>query len=204
MSANSRHGYIMAYRGFVTKIPLCYGLAVQTHDEGTCLAIHRHQQQLHDGINAHIARSQHNHALSPILLRASRGFEGRVNRRWICALQTQHGRPCTKVGGRPRVALRTPRQLCNCPAHPKLRPARKREHWASDRGRINSSRALLFLAPATSSPKCDQADILLVFGAVTAQPLENRLARPIRSPPSSRRAYAVRWSQVIHRNPPLL
>jgi hypothetical protein len=89
-------------------------------------------------------------------------------------------------------------------AHPKLRPARKREHWASHRGRTNSSPALVFLAPASSSPSCDQADIQLVFGAVTAQPVENRLARPIRSPPSSRRACAVRWSQVIHRFPPLL
>ena len=49
-----------------------------------------------------------------------------------------------------------------------------------------------------------QANTLLVFGAVTAQPMENRLARPIRSPPSSRRACVVRWSQVIHRYPPLL
>ena len=49
------------------------------------------------------------------------------------------------------------------------------------------------------------ADNLLVFGAVTAQPVENRLTRSIRNPPSSRRAYyVVRWSEIIHRYPPLL
>ena len=45
---------------------------------------------------------------------------------------------------------------------------------------------------------------LLVFGVVTTQPVENRLARPIGNPPSSRRACLARWSQVIHRYPPLV
>ena len=89
-------------------------------------------------------------------------------------------------------------------AQQKLRPARQLEHWAADRGSTNTSQALVFLVPASSSPSRDQASIQLVCGAVTAQPVENQLARPIRSPPSSRRACVARWSQVIHRYPPLL
>ena len=41
------------------------------------------------------------------------------------SLLERHGRPCTKVGGRPCVALRTPDRLCNCLGPEKLRPARK-------------------------------------------------------------------------------
>mgnify|MGYP001593814836 CR=1 FL=1 len=42
----------------------------------------------------------------------------------------------------------------------------------------------MFLAPASSSPLHGQDITLLVYGAVTAQPVENRLARPISNPPS--------------------
>jgi hypothetical protein len=108
------------------------------------------------------------------------------------------------VGGRPCVALRTPDRLCNClgPVQPETRA--KGRYRTTDRGKTKSSQALVFLAPASSSPSCDQANIQLVCGAVVAQPVENRLARPIRSPPSRRRACVARWSQVIHRYPPLL
>ena len=55
------------------------------------------------------------------------GREGRLFQR----LLKQYGRPCTKVGGRPCVALGTPDQLCKIvSAQPKLRPARQPEHRA--------------------------------------------------------------------------
>jgi len=49
-----------------------------------------------------------------------------------------------------------------------------------------------------------QADILLVFCALAAQPLEIRLTRPTRNPPSHRRVWQTRWSRVVHVHPPLL
>jgi len=116
----------------------------------------------------------------------------------------RHGRPCTKVGGRPCVALRTPDRLYNRLGPVKTETRAKARYRTIDRGITKSSQALVFLAPAPSSPLCDQASILLVYGAVTAQPVENRLARPIKSPPSRRRACVARWSQVIHRYPPFL
>ena len=116
----------------------------------------------------------------------------------------RRGRPCTKVGGRPCVALRTPDRLYNRLGPVKTETRAKARYRTIDRGITKSSQALVFLAPASSSPSCDQARILLVYGAVTAQPLENRLARPIRSPPSRRRACVARWSQIIHRYPPFL
>jgi hypothetical protein len=102
------------------------------------------------------------------------------------------------------VALRTPCQLCNCLGPAKTETLATARFRTTDRGKTKSSQALVFLAPASSSPSRDQANIQVVCGAVTAQPWENRLARPIRSPPSSRRARVARWSQVIHRYPPLL
>ena len=120
------------------------------------------------------------------------------------SLLERHGRPCTKVGGRPCVALRTPDRLCTSLGPVKTETRARARYRTTDRGRTKSSQALVFLAPASSSPSCDQANIHLVCGAVVAQPVENRLARPIRSPPSSRRACVARWSQVIHRYPPLL
>jgi len=55
----------------------------------------------------------------------------------------QYGRPCTKVGGRPCVALRTPGQLCKIvSAQPELRPARQSVHWTTDRGRTIIPRCL--------------------------------------------------------------
>jgi len=102
------------------------------------------------------------------------------------------------------VALRTPGQLCNCLGPVKTEARATARYRTTDRGKTKLSQALVFLAPASSSPSRDQANILLVCGAVMAQPVENRLARPIRSPPSSRRACVARWSQVIHRYPPLL
>jgi hypothetical protein len=131
------------------------------------------------------------------------GLGGREGR-FFTSLLERHGRPCTKVGGRPCVALRTPDRLCNClgPVQPETRT--KGRYRTTDRGKTKSSQALVFLAPASSSPSCDQANIQLVCGTVVAQPVENRLARPIRSPPSRRRACVARWSQVIHRYPPLL
>ena len=120
------------------------------------------------------------------------------------SLLERHGRPCTKVGGRPCVALRTPDRLCNCLGPVETETRAKARYRTTDRGKTKSSQALVFLVPASSSPSRDQASIQLVCGAVTAQPVENRLARPIRSPPSSRRACVARWSQVIHRYPPLL
>jgi hypothetical protein len=57
--------------------------------------------------------------------------------------QKQYGRPCTKVGGRPCVALRTPSQLCKIvSAQPKLRPARQSGHWTTNRGRTIIPRCL--------------------------------------------------------------
>ena len=124
---------------------------------------------------------------------------------FFSSLLERHGRPCTKVGGRPCVALRTPDLLCNCLGPIKTETRARARYRTTDRGKTKSSQALVFLAPASSSPSShDQANILLVCGAVMAQPVENRLARPIRSPPSSRRACVARWSQVIHRYPPLL
>jgi hypothetical protein len=120
------------------------------------------------------------------------------------SLIERHGRPCTKVGGRPCVALRTPDLLCNCLGPVKTETRARARYRTTDRGRTKSSQALVFLVPASSSPSRDQAHIQLVCGAVMAQPVENQLARPIRSPPSSRRACVARWSQVIHRYPPLL
>jgi hypothetical protein len=35
----------------------------------------------------------------------------------------------------------------------KLRPARQSEHWTTDRGSLNLSRALVFLALASGSPE---------------------------------------------------
>jgi hypothetical protein len=102
------------------------------------------------------------------------------------------------------VALRTPDRLCNCLGPVKTEARANASCRTADRGETKSSQALVFLAPASSSPSCDQAHIQLVCGAVMAQPVENRLARPIRSPLSSRRACVARWSQVIHRYPPLL
>jgi len=116
----------------------------------------------------------------------------------------RHGRPCTKVGGRPCVALMTPDRLYNRLGPVKTETRAKARYRTIDRGITKSSQALVFLVPASSSPSCDQASILLVYGAVTAQPVENRLTRPIRSPPSRRRACVARWSQVIHRYPPFL
>src|SRR5207244_11133795 len=98
-------------------------------------------------------------------------------------LLERHGRPCTKVGGRPCVALRTPDRLYHRLGPVKTETRAKARYRTIDRGITKSSQALVFLAPASSSPSCDQARILLVYGAVTALPLENRLARPIRSPP---------------------
>ena len=119
-------------------------------------------------------------------------------------LLERHGRPCTKVGGRPCVALRTPDRLYNRLGPVKTETRATARYRTIDRGITKSSQALVFLAPASSSPSYDQASILLVYGAVTAQPVENRLARPIRSPPSRRRACVARWSQIIHRYPPFL
>ena len=120
------------------------------------------------------------------------------------SLLERHGRPCTEVGGRPCVALRTPDRLCNCLGPVRTETRAKARYETTDRGKTKSSQALVFLAPASSSPSPDQANTQLVCGAVTAQPVENRLARPIRSPPSSWRACLARWSQIIHRYPPLL
>jgi hypothetical protein len=120
------------------------------------------------------------------------------------SLLERHGRPCTEVGGRPCVALRTPDRLCNCLGPVRTETRAKARYRTTDRGKAKSSQALVFLAPASSSPSRDQANTQLVCGAVTAQPVENRLARPIRSPPSSWRACLARWSQIIHRYPPLL
>ena len=119
-------------------------------------------------------------------------------------LQTRHGRPCTRweVARSWRLGRQVSYVIVS--AQLTLRPARQLKHWAADRGKTTSSQALMFLAPASSSPGRKSASNLLVFGAVTTQPVENRLARPIRNPPSSRRACVARWSQVIHRYPPLL
>jgi len=49
------------------------------------------------------------------------------------------------------------------------------------------------------------AGVQLVNGAVTAQPVEDRLARPTRNPPSPRWARRTRWRGVVHiSTPPLL
>ena len=67
------------------------------------------------------------------------GREGRLFQR----LLKQYGRPCTKVGGRPCVALGTPGQLCKIvSAQPELRPARQSVHWTTDRGRTIIPRCL--------------------------------------------------------------
>jgi hypothetical protein len=100
------------------------------------------------------------------------------------------------------VALRTPDQLCNCPG-PILSPPNARDR-TTDRGITTSSQALVFLAPASSTPSPDQTHNHLASGAITAQSVENPLARPISSLPLSRRACMARWSQVIHRYPPFL
>ena len=110
----------------------------------------------------------------------------------------------TEVGGRPCVALRTPEQLCNCLGPVNIETRAKGRDRLTDRGKTKSSPALMFLAPASSSPSCHQTHNQLASGAITAQPVENPLARPIRSPPSSRRVCVARWSQIIHRYPPLL
>jgi hypothetical protein len=102
------------------------------------------------------------------------------------------------------VALRTPDHLCNClgPINTESRATAKDRH--TDRGKAKSSQAFVFLAPASSSPSPDQTHNQLASGAITAQPVENALARPIRSLPSSRRVCMARWSQIIHRYPPFL
>ena len=119
--------------------------------------------------------------------------------------QKQYGRPCTKVGGRPCVALRTPGQLCNCrgPAKTEARATAQSIGQLIGGERIHPRR----LCSSRQRRVLHDGSRLVTdwfFGAVTAQPVENRLARPIRSPPSSRRACVARWSQVIHRYPPLL
>jgi hypothetical protein len=50
------------------------------------------------------------------------GLGGREGR-FFTSLLERHGRPCTKVGGRPCVALRTPDRMCNClgPVQPETR-----------------------------------------------------------------------------------
>src|SRR5207247_3615680 len=82
------------------------------------------------------------------------------------------------------------------PEHTETRA--KARYRTTDRGKTKSSQAFVFLAPASSSPSCHQTHNQLASGAITAQSVENRLARPIRSPPSSRRVCVARWSQVIH------
>jgi hypothetical protein len=67
-------------------------------------------------------------------------------------LLERHGRPCTKVGGRPRVALRTPGQLCICFGPPKTEARATARASGADRGKTHLSQALMFLAPASSSP----------------------------------------------------
>jgi hypothetical protein len=102
------------------------------------------------------------------------------------------------------VALRTPDQLCNClgPIHTESR-ANARDR-TTDRGKTKSSQAFVFLAPASSSPSPDQIHNQLASGAITAQPVENLLARLIRSLPLSRRVCMARWSQVIQSLPSFL
>jgi hypothetical protein len=112
-----------------------------------------------------------------------------------------HGRPGTEVGGRPCVALRTPDQLCNCLGPINTESRANTRNRTTDRGKTKSSQAFVFLAPASSSPSPDQTHNQLASGAITAQPVENRLARPIRSPPLSRRVCMARWSQVIQSLP---
>ncbi len=84
------------------------------------------------------------------------------------------------------MALRTPDVLFvfSRPA----RPARREAMPMSSRGRRRQSQALVFLVSATGSPVRATAHIRLVCGAVMAQPVENRLTRPTRHPPSHRRA----------------
>ena len=87
------------------------------------------------------------------------------------------------------MALMTPKRLCVIvSAQRKLRPARQLEHWATNRGGND-------IIPGACVPRASVefsiwklAKNLLVFGAMTTQPVENRLARPISNPPSSRRA----------------
>jgi hypothetical protein len=78
----------------------------------------------------------------------------------------------------------------------------------ADRGETPSSQALMpgAYVPRASVEfsKMEVGLYLLVFGVVMTKPVENRLARPIRNPPSNRRACVAWWSQVIHRYPPLL
>jgi hypothetical protein len=115
--------------------------------------------------------------------------------------------PCgrrTRFPGPFRGSLPGTVWLRSCLGPVKTETRARARYRTTDRGRTKSSQALVFLAPASSSPSRDQANIQLVCGAVTAQPVENQLARPIRSPPSNRRACVARWSQVIHRYPPLL
>jgi hypothetical protein len=108
------------------------------------------------------------------------------------------------VGGRPCVALRTPDKLCICLGPVETETRANARDRTTDRGKTTSSQAFVFLAPASSSPSPAQTHNQLASGAITAQPVENPLARPIRSPPSNRRVCVARWSQVIHRYPPFL
>ena len=106
------------------------------------------------------------------------------------------------VGGRPCVALRTPDQLCNC-LGPILRPARTQGIELLIGGIQHHPRLLC------SSRQHRVLHHLITYnqldsGAITARPVENPLARPIRSLLLSRRACTARWSQIIHRYPPFL
>jgi hypothetical protein len=64
----------------------------------------------------------------------------------------------------------------------KLRPARQPEHWAADRGSTNTSQALVFLTPASSSPRWKQASNRLVFlcryGTASGEPASTTDQKP--------------------------
>jgi len=76
----------------------------------------------------------------------------RRRKNFFNSLLVRNGRPCTEVGGRPRVALRTPVQLWICFGPDKTEARATGRVLGADRGKANWSQALMFLAPASSSP----------------------------------------------------
>ena len=78
------------------------------------------------------------------------------------------------------------RRNCNCDVA--ARKTRAKPGHASFQSWETSSIPGTCVPRAAADSPIEQADIQLVYGAVTAQPAEIRLARPTRNPPSHRRA----------------
>lgn len=127
----------------------------------------------------------------------------RVRESWLFRQPSkQHGRPCTMVGGRPWSALRTPERTYSCCRGPQD-PHEARSCALPVGGDVVDPRCLCSSRQRSFSTQ-DDGWCPVRQWCRTARPVENRLARPTRSPPSPRWARQTRWRGVVHIQPPLL